>query len=75
MLVYISINLLSCNFFNCCANPNSYSNSVNDVIFNMNYDEGGHFMEEEEEESLSVTMKIGDRRARMEINLLNSKFE
>ena len=43
----------------------------------MNYDEGGHFMEEEEEESLSVsvTMKIGDRRAKMEINLLNSKFE
>ena len=31
--------------------------------------------EEKEEESLSVTIKIGDRRAKMKINLLNSKFE
>lgn len=41
----------------------------------MNYDEGGHFMEEEEKESLFVTMKIGAKWAKMKINLLNSKFE
>ena len=31
--------------------------------------------EEEEEESLFVTIKIGAKRAKMKINLLNSRFE